>query len=88
MRFAFIDTLKKIWSIEFLCGVLQVPLVVFVPGEHGLSAKPNGTIWYFWAIREQHRLSLQSYGRLRITEELQELRKRRKSCLPGKSNDV
>jgi putative transposase len=24
MRFAFIDTWKKIWSVEFLCRVLQV----------------------------------------------------------------
>lgn len=74
MRFAFIDTWKKIWSIEFLCRVLQVSSRGFRAWKtRPISQTQRDDMVLLAHIREQHRLSLQSYGRPRMTEELQEL---------------
>ena len=74
MRFAFIDTWKKIWSIEFLCRVLQVSSRGFRAWKtRPISQTQRDDMVLLAHIREQHRLSLQSYGRPRMTEELQAL---------------
>ena len=74
MRFAFIDTWKKIWSIEFLCRVLRVSSRGFRAWRtRPISQTQRDDMVLLAHIREQHRLSLQSYGRPRMTEELQEL---------------
>ena len=74
MRFAFIDTWKKIWSVEFLCRVLQVSSRGFRAWKtRPISQTQRDDMVLLAHIREQHRLSLQSYGRPRMTEELQEL---------------
>lgn len=74
MRFAFIDTWKKIWSVEFLCRVLQVSSRGFRAWKtRPISQTQRDDMVLLAHIREQHRLSLQNYGRPRITEELQEL---------------
>lgn len=74
MRFAFIDTWKKVWSIEFLCRVLQVSSRGFRAWRtRPISQTQRDDMVLLAHIREQHRLSLQSYGRPRMTEELREL---------------
>jgi len=74
MRFAFIDTWKKIWSVEFLCRVLQVSSRGFRAWKtRPISQTQRDDMVLLAHIREQHRLSLQSYGRPRMTEELQAL---------------
>ena len=74
MRFAFIDTWKKIWSVEFLCRVLQVSSRGFRAWKtRPISQTQRDDMVLLTHIREQHRLSLRSYGRPRMTEELQEL---------------
>ena len=74
MRFAFIDTWKKIWSVEFLCRVLQVSSRGFRAWKtRPISQTQRDDMVLLAHIRERHRLNLQSYGRLRMTEELQEL---------------
>ncbi len=71
MRFAFIDTWKKIW---FLCRVLQVSSRGFRAWKtRPISQTQRDDMVLLAHIREQHRLSLQSYGRPRMTEELQAL---------------
>ena len=74
MRFAFIDTWKKIWSIEFLCRVLRVSSRGFRAWRtRPISQTQRGDMVLLAHICEQHRLSLQSYGRPRMTKELQGL---------------
>lgn len=74
MRFAFIDTWKKIWSVEFLCRVLQVSSRGFRAWKtRPISQTQRDDMVLLTHIREQHRLSLRSYGRPRMAEELQEL---------------
>ncbi|WP_136057632.1 IS3 family transposase, partial [Candidatus Halocynthiibacter alkanivorans] len=74
MRFAFVDTWKKIWSIEFLCSVLQVTSRGFRAWKsRSISQRQRDDMVLLAHIRDQHRLSLQSYGRPRMTHELQEL---------------
>ena len=74
MRFAFIDTWKKTWPIEFLCHVLRVSSRGFRAWQtRPISQTQRGDMVLLAHIREQHRMSLQSYGRPRMTEELRDL---------------
>jgi len=68
MRFAFTDAWKEGWPVEFLCRVMHVTWRV-----RPMSQRQRDDMVILAHIREQHRLSLQSYGRPRMTEELQEL---------------
>ena len=73
-RFAFIDTWKKAWPVEFLCRVLQVTSRGYRAWKtRPISQRQREDMVLLAHIREQHRLSLQSYGRPRVTQELQEL---------------
>ena len=74
MRFAFIDAWKESWSVEFLCRVMQVTSRGFRAWKvRPMSQRQCDDMVILAHIREQHRLSLQSDGRPRMTEELQEL---------------
>ena len=73
MRFAFIDTWKEEWPVEFLCRVMRVTSRGFRAWRgRPMSQRQRGDMVIPTHIREQHRLSLESYGRPRVTEELQE----------------
>ena len=74
MRFAFIDAWKEVWSVEFLCRIMQVTSRGFRAWRsRPMNQRQRDDMVILAHIREQHRLSLQSYGRPRMTEELQEL---------------
>ena len=74
MRFAFIDAWKEVWPVEFLCRIMQVTSRGFRAWRSRLMSRRQRDDMVILAhVREQHRLSLQSYGRPRMTEELQEL---------------
>lgn len=74
MRFAFIDRMKKAFSIELLCRVLQVTSRGLRSWRtRPISQRQRDDMVLLAHIREQHRLSLGSYGRPRMTEELKEL---------------
>ena len=74
MRFAFIDVWKEEWPVEFLCRVMRVTSRGFRAWRvRPMSQRQRDDMVILAHIREQHRLSLQSYGRPRMTEELQEL---------------
>ena len=74
MRFAFIDTWKEEWPVELLCKVMQVTSRGFRAWcVRPMSQRQRDDMVILAHIREQHRLSLESYGRPRMTEELQEL---------------
>ncbi len=74
MRFAFIDAWKEAWPVEFLCRVVQITSCGFRAWRgRPLSQRQRDDMVILAHIREQHRLGLQSYGRPRLTEELQEL---------------
>jgi len=74
MRFAFIDAWKEVWPVESLCRVMQVTSRGFRAWKvRAMSQRQRDDMVILAHIREQHRLSLQSYGRPRMTEELQEL---------------
>ncbi|MFQ1699912.1 IS3 family transposase [Loktanella agnita] len=74
MRFAFIDAWKEDWSVVFLCRIMQVTSRGFRAWRsRPMSRRQRDDMVILANIREQHRLSLQSYGRPRMTEELQEL---------------
>ena len=74
MRFAFIDAWKEDWSVEFLCRIMKVTSRGFRAWRvRPMSQRQRDDMVLLAHIREQHRLSLQSYGRPRMTEELQEL---------------
>ena len=74
MRFAFIEAWKEGCSVEFLCRVMQVTSRGFRAWKvRPMSQRQRDDMVILAHIREQHRLSLQSYGRPRMTEELQEL---------------
>ena len=73
MRFAFIDAWKEEWSVGFLCCIMQVSSRGFRAWRvRPMSHRHRDDMGVLAHIREQHRLSLQSYGRPRMTEELQE----------------
>jgi putative transposase len=74
MRFAFIDAWKEVWPVEFLCRIMQVTSRGFRAWRsRPMSRRQRDDMVILAHVREQHRLSLQSYGRPRMTEELQEL---------------
>ena len=74
VRFAFIDVWKEEWPVEFLCRVMRVTSRGFRAWwVRPMSQRQRDDMVILAHIREQHRLSLQSYGRPRMTEELQEL---------------
>ena len=73
-RFAFIDRMRKAFPLYLLCKVMQVSC----RGYHAWQSRPmccrqRDDMVLLAHIREQHRLSLGSYGRPRMTEELKEL---------------
>ena len=73
VRFAFIDAWKEEWSVEFLCKVMRVTSRGFRAWRvRPMSQRQRDDMVILAHIREQHRLSLESYGRPRMTEELQE----------------
>ena len=73
MRFAFIDAWKEKWPVEFLCRVMHVTSRGFRAWRvRPMSQRQRDDMVILAQIREQHRLSLQSYGRPHMTEELQE----------------
>jgi len=72
VRFAFIDVWKEEWPVEFLCGVMRVTSRGFRAWRvRPMSQRQRDDMVILAHIREQHRLCLQSYGRPRMTEELQ-----------------
>ena len=74
MRFAFIDTWKEEWPVAFLCKVMQVTSRGFRAWRvRPMRQRQRDDMVILAHIPEQHRLSLESYGRPRMTEELQEL---------------
>jgi putative transposase len=74
VRFVFIDTWKEKWSVEFLCKVMRITSRGFRAWRvRPMSQRQRDDMVILAHIREQHRLSLQSYGRPRMTDELQEL---------------
>jgi hypothetical protein len=74
VRFAFIDAWKEEWSVEFLCRIMRVTSRGFRAWRvRPMSQRQRDDMVLLAHIREQHRLSLESYGRPRMTEELQEL---------------
>ena len=74
MRFAFIDAWKEVWPVEFLCHIMQATSRGFLAWRsRPMSCRQRDDMVILAYVREQLRLSLQSYGRPRMTEELQEL---------------
>lgn len=73
MRFTFIEAWNEDWSVEVLCRVMQVTSRGFRAWLIRPMSQRQRDDMVIFHIREQHRLSLQSYGRPRMTEELQEL---------------
>lgn len=74
MRFAFIDRMKNAFPIEVLCRVMKVTSRgLRAWRSRPMSQRQRGDLVLLAHIREQHRLSLGSYGRPRMTEELKEL---------------
>ncbi|WP_052245251.1 hypothetical protein [Halocynthiibacter namhaensis] len=68
MRFAFIDAWKEEWPVEFLCKVMRVTSRGFRAWRaRPMSQRQRDDMVILAHIREQHRLSLQSYGRPRMT---------------------
>ena len=73
-RFSFIDAHKKIYPIESLCRVMQVSSGGYRSWRtRPMSQRQRDDMVLLVHIREQYKLSMQSYGRPRMTEELQEL---------------
>ena len=65
---------KEAWSVEFICRIMQVTSRGFRAWrDRPMNQRQRDDMVLLAHIREQHRLSLQSYGRPRMTEELQEL---------------
>ena len=74
MRFAFIDAWREEWPVEFLCRVMQVTSRGYRAWRvRPMCQRQRDDMVILAHIRDQHRLSLQSYGCPRMTEELQEL---------------
>ena len=74
MRFAFIDQYDGKLSQSQLCGLLEVTDRGYRSWRsRPISQRQRDDMVILAHIREQHRLSLGSYGRPRMTEELQEL---------------
>lgn len=74
MRFAFIDQYDGKLSQSQLCGLFEVTDRGYCSWRsRPISRRQRDDMVILAHIREQHRLSLGSYGRPRMTEELQEL---------------
>lgn len=74
MRSAFIDAWKKEWLVEFLCRIMQVTSRGYRAWRvRPMSQRQRGDVVILAHIREQHRLSLHSYGRPCMTGELHEM---------------
>ena len=74
MRFAFIKAWRKTFSIQCMCTVLKVTSRGYRAWvSRPMSQRQRDDMVILAHIRDQRRLSLHSYGRPRMTEELQEL---------------
>ena len=68
MRFAFIDGCKEVWPVKLLCRIRQVTSRGFRAWRiRPMRQRQRDDMVLLADIREQHRLSLQSYSRPRIT---------------------
>ena len=68
MRFAFIDGCKEVWPVKLLCRIRQVTSRGFRAWRiRPMRQRQRYDMVLLAHIREQHRLSLQSYSRPRIT---------------------
>jgi len=74
MRFAFVEEHRRHIPAERLCAIMNVTSRGFRAWRsRPVSQRQRGDLVVLAHIREQHRLSLGSYGRPRMTEELKEL---------------
>jgi len=74
MRFAFVEKHRESIPTERLCRIVDVtPRGYRAWRSRPASARQREDMVLLAHIREQHRLSLNSYGRPRMTEELKEL---------------
>ena len=73
MRFAFIEEHSKQVPVERLCRMLRVTSRGFRAWrDRPVSTRQRYDMVLLAHIREQHHLSLGSYGRPRMTQELKE----------------
>ena len=74
MRFAFVEKHRNSIPTERLCRIVDVTARGYRAWRgRPASRRQREDLVLLAHIREQHRLSLNSYGRPRITEELKEL---------------
>jgi putative transposase len=74
MRFKFIEDNHRMLPIERLCQIMNVSTRGYrAYRSRPISQRQREDMVLLAHIREQHRLSLHSYGRPRMTEELKEL---------------
>lgn len=74
MRFAFVEKHRNSVPTDRLCGIMDVtPRGYRAWRSRPASRRQREDLVLLAHIREQHRLSLNSYGRPRMTEELKEL---------------
>ncbi|MCF6321895.1 MAG: IS3 family transposase [Rhizobiaceae bacterium] len=74
MRFKFIEDNRGILPVGRLCGIMDVSSRGYRAWRsRPISQRQRGDMVLLAHIREQHKLSLASYGRPRMTEELKEL---------------
>ena len=74
MRFRFVEENRSMLSTERLCKIMNVSSRGYrAHRSRPISPSQRKDMVLLAHIREQHRLSLGSYGRLRMTEELKEL---------------
>jgi len=74
MRFAFIEEHRKAFSVDRLCRILDVTSRGFRAWRsRPISQRQREDMVLLAHIREQHHLSLRSYGRPRMTQELKEI---------------
>ena len=74
MRFAFVDEHRHQVPVERLCRIMDVTSRGYRAWRsRPISQRQRNDLVLLAHIREQHRLSLGSYGRPRMTEELKEL---------------
>lgn len=74
MRFAFIQEHRKHFPVDRLCRMLNVTSRGFRAWHsRPVSQRQRDDMVILAHIREQHHLSLGSYGRPRMTQELKEI---------------
>lgn len=74
MRFAFVDEHRHRVPVERLCNILNITSRGYRAWrDRPVSQRQRDDLILLAQIREQHRLSLGSYGRPRMTQELKEL---------------